>query len=459
MYKLNAIFTVKIAIVTSALLPVAYLIYMAIVHSVNVPSYDEWYYIPMFEKMFTGTLTFNDLWVTVNEHRLLVPKLILLLSVRLTHWNLDYLVALNIIFGVGAFLILVGFLVREKKIFPYQYSIYVLPLISLLFFSLVQYENWLWGLQTLIFINELAVLVGFYNLTGDKLTYKNLAFSFLAGLFATLSHLAGLLFWPVCFSIIIFNPKIHRSKKMRFALIWVFASVVVFIAYFVNYSNSLQTAQSLPTISSQRMQEILILFLAILGSPFELYNRNLQILLGSVGLAVFTAHYILGLEARKFTNFHLFLLAVASYGLISSVMTAVGRISYEPPYIPSRYSSFSILFWIAFVFLIFFLLTVKIHRAPFVRIVGIFFFVLMFFFSINGSKQGSIRAGLRSKRLKTALHGFLSSPFPENINQISTIYPRMNVKDGQYIVYLPHVVQKLDILSKYRLSFFYEYLK
>ena len=452
--KLEKIRVPEILSVVLTLVPLAYLIYMAIAHRVNVPSYDEWYYIPMFEKMFLGTLTFSDLWAPVNEHRLLIPKLLMLLSVRFTHWNLYYLLALSIIVGVGIFLILIRFLYREKKTFSHRYSIYILPLMSLLLFSLVQYENWLWGVQTLIFINELSVLVGFYYLTKGKVTYSTLTLASFAGFFASMSHLAGLLFWPLGFLILIFNQKIEWFEKKKFALAWLLLSILLFIVYFVDYFFALQEASSFPAITFQRLIEMLRLAMAILGSPLELSNKSLSSLFGFAGLVVFGILFFAAYKVRRFTSFLLFLLAMALYGITSSLMTAIGRISYEPPFVASRYSSFPVLFWVSFVILIFSLFTVKIDRASFLRTIGVFVLIFILLLSVSGSMQGTTRAGMRSKVMRQALVGFLSKPFPENMNRIATIYPRFKNDEGQYVVYLPHIMQKLDILSKYRLTFF-----
>ena len=452
--KLEKIRVPEILSVVLTLVPLAYLIYMAIAHSVNVPSYDEWYYIPMFEKMFLGTLTFSDLWAPVNEHRLLIPKLLMLLSVRFTHWNLYYLLALSIIVGVGIFLILIRFLYGEKKTFSHRYSIYILPLMSLLLFSLVQYENWLWGVQTLIFINELSVLVGFYYLTKGKVTYSTLTLASFAGFFASMSHLAGLLFWPLGFLILIFNQKIEWFEKKKFALAWLLLSILLFIVYFVDYFFALQEASSFPAITFQRLIEMLRLAMAILGSPLELSNKSLSSLFGFAGLVVFGILFFAAYKVRRITSFLLFLLAMALYGITSSLMTAIGRISYEPPFVASRYSSFPILFWVSFVILIFSLFTVKIDRASFLRTIGVFVLIFILLLSVSGSMQGTTRAGMRSKVMRQALVGFLSKPFPENMNRIATIYPRFKNDEGQYVVYLPHIMQKLDILSKYRLTFF-----
>src|SRR3989344_476679 len=98
-------------------LPIIYLIYIAAKYSVDIPSYDEWFFVPLFEKMFSGTLTLQDLWAQTNEHRLVVTKLLMLMFVKFTGWNLKYEIALSVILGIGILTAFIYFLKRESKQF------------------------------------------------------------------------------------------------------------------------------------------------------------------------------------------------------------------------------------------------------------------------------------------------------------------------------------------------------
>ena len=46
--------------------------------AVNVPFMDDWQFISLLEKAKYGTLTFQELWAPHDEHRLLLPRIIII---------------------------------------------------------------------------------------------------------------------------------------------------------------------------------------------------------------------------------------------------------------------------------------------------------------------------------------------------------------------------------------------
>jgi hypothetical protein len=65
------------------------ILYFWYVHAygVNVIFWDEWDVVPAIHNWYQHTLTFSMLWAQYNEHRMIIPKLLDLLSARLTHFN------------------------------------------------------------------------------------------------------------------------------------------------------------------------------------------------------------------------------------------------------------------------------------------------------------------------------------------------------------------------------------
>ena len=100
---MNRFLLTKIFILLFAILPIIYLIYILVKFSVDLPTWVEWYSVPLFEKMFSGSLTFYDLWSQHNEHRLVFPYLLTLALGQLTGWNLKYEIAFNLILGFNSF--------------------------------------------------------------------------------------------------------------------------------------------------------------------------------------------------------------------------------------------------------------------------------------------------------------------------------------------------------------------
>ena len=63
-------------------------------YSVNMIFDDQWTDIDLLRRSHNGTLTFSYLWAQHNEHRMLIPKLLVLVLGATTHLNIqteDYL--------------------------------------------------------------------------------------------------------------------------------------------------------------------------------------------------------------------------------------------------------------------------------------------------------------------------------------------------------------------------------
>src|SRR5262245_35820129 len=61
-----------------AAFPFLILIWAVARYSIDVPFLDQWDLVPLIDKMYQGQLTFHDLWMQFNEHRILFPKIIML---------------------------------------------------------------------------------------------------------------------------------------------------------------------------------------------------------------------------------------------------------------------------------------------------------------------------------------------------------------------------------------------
>src|ERR1051326_6119965 len=57
---------------------------------VDVPQYDEWDSVTLFEHLAKGSLTVGLLFKQVNEYRQFFPNVIFVALGKLTHWDLRY---------------------------------------------------------------------------------------------------------------------------------------------------------------------------------------------------------------------------------------------------------------------------------------------------------------------------------------------------------------------------------
>ena len=75
---------VKVALIVLGVLPALILLIDIRVFAVNVPFMDDWQFVPLLEKAKNGTLTFQELVAPHDEHRLLLPRIIIIGSMFAT---------------------------------------------------------------------------------------------------------------------------------------------------------------------------------------------------------------------------------------------------------------------------------------------------------------------------------------------------------------------------------------
>jgi hypothetical protein len=214
--------------------PLAFLIWVIVQYAVDVPYRDQWELVPLLDKTYHGELTFHDLWAQHNEHRILFPRIIMLALARSTGWNTHYELTVNVILALGIF-----------TVFVYQVKItgrklgaaglpWAIPAISLIVFSISQYQNWLWGWQLQMFLNLLAAMGGIVLLAQETFTWKRFALSALLGIVAMYSFATGVLFWPI--GLVILLVVTAGARQRRAAITgWVLLSVLTLGSFFYHY--------------------------------------------------------------------------------------------------------------------------------------------------------------------------------------------------------------------------------
>jgi len=129
-----------------ALVPIVCLIASVAIYKVDVPHWDQWCLVPYLDKYFSGTLTLRDLWAQHNEHRLLFPRIIMILLAAYTGWNISYELAVNILLAVGIFGTLAYYIKKlETQIDNFSAAL-AIPIVSVVVFSLSQWGKLVMGL-------------------------------------------------------------------------------------------------------------------------------------------------------------------------------------------------------------------------------------------------------------------------------------------------------------------------
>lgn len=334
---------------TLTFLPLIILTILILKYYVGVPFWDEWDFVGLLQRSYQGSLNFSDLLSFHNEHRPFFPRLILLGLAQLTGYSILPELIFNLIMAIGIFISLFYFFKMIFSTFKIKNYLQFVPVISLVVFSLTQWENWLWGWQVQIFLNLFAVISGLQILSLQKINSGNLLISIFLGIVATFSFANGLIYWII--GLFLLNFKKQNNKK-NILIFWSVFSIGIFILY----THLLSSPATMKENFSMRNIIMLAYYiLAFIGAPLISMNGVGACMAGLTGVILFL--YFIQISRKIF--FHklmLFLpiIALSSYSLMSAFLVSYGRYRLGIlQAISSRYISFSNLFWLSLLALLF----------------------------------------------------------------------------------------------------------
>jgi hypothetical protein len=311
-------------------------------HAVNVPISDDWSLVPLFAERDAGTLSLGDLVAQHFEHVPVIPRAADLFMAPLTKWDLRVEMYRN--FGV-ALATLAVIVVALRRSLRDARLVIASVLASLLVFSPVQYENWIWGWQLEWFLSNLAAITAFYALAFvvDRSPRRGIAIATLAAFVATFSLGQGLLVWPLGLAILVL-----RGRPWR---VWAGAAVVAWGLYFAGWHNPDELGSKTRSLDLPRQTADYVL--QYLGGALGTGNAVARIA-GVALLAAFAAAAVAVLRRRdgELLRRASTWLALGAYALGSAMLTAISRVD-ETVDVLSRYSVMGGLFALATVALVY----------------------------------------------------------------------------------------------------------
>ncbi len=126
--------------------------------AINVPMFDEWTWAPLVLAWHDGTLHLGDLWAQQQAHRSFMPSLVMLALAQLDGWNIRIEAFVSVLLALATQAVLFVLCSRAAAVMEGTRRATVFGLGSLLLFSLLQAENWLWGFQLSWFLVNLFVV-------------------------------------------------------------------------------------------------------------------------------------------------------------------------------------------------------------------------------------------------------------------------------------------------------------
>lgn len=336
----------RLACVLLAAAPFAILIAVTARYYFRYPWTDEWALVSLVEKASLGTLTWNDLWATYNNHRLLFPYLIMIPTILLTHWNSAYLVGFNIALSAAIFAVLLRLISRSLRTMGHPFPHIHIPIVALLVFSLNQSFNWLTGWEIQHYLAVASASTGLLLLSTPKLTAPRFVASVLLGIVAQYSIAYGTLFWFAGLPLLAVHLADAEDPKRGFLPTWCIAAVLA-TALFV-----LETR--LPTTGPLNPGRILIAIPIHIGANLAQFRPWAALPIGIAAL-LFTLWATIGLwRAQRVSRYALApFLSLIVFEIGSAALIGFGHANESYSIIQDcRFCTVSAPFWVSVLFLL-----------------------------------------------------------------------------------------------------------
>jgi len=309
-------------------------------YGVNVPFWDQWELVPLFEKYHQGTLTLLDLAALHNEHRVLFPRMIDLSLAVLTRWNIraELLVSLGIMLAAGALLLL---LIKREFGRESWVAAAVTFAVSGLFYSTIQWENWLWGWEVGWFLLVTMLITAVWALTNSAWSHsRSLAVAAMAAFVATYSLANGMLLWFVLL------PALFLLRySLALKALWGLIAVVSIGLYYLGYQ--VPPGAYPKTLALHHPLAFLQYALAYIGRPLGAGPFNSAIAGAGLIFVFVTSVGYLCWRRRTLVPLTPWL-TLALFSLISGGVTAFSRLGFGVEQaLSSRYATVSTLFVIS----------------------------------------------------------------------------------------------------------------
>jgi hypothetical protein len=403
------------------LLPLVFTFFIICKFGITVPYWDQWELVPLLEKMHNHTLTLADLWEQHNEHRIIFPEILMLLLAHLSNWNIFLELCTNIILATFIFLLILSILRSTSE----TTSFWLKMFISLMIFSVVQYENWYWGWQIQFFLSVLCTVVAIWAANKWQGKAYGLAVIILAAVLSSYSCSSGLMTWPAVLVVLLLQKK----WKWKHITILLLAGTATVLLYYHRYTKPAHHPSMLFFL--YRPLVFIRYVLVYLGASVAYFPKRAHIM--GIIILVLTSWAIFDIwrfDKQKLGKLAPWL-AFALYACLSACATALGRAGFGwKQAFSSRYTTISLFLPLSAVVL--FCNSVKINptmnkeklsKNLFFIVAIVSVFIALY---IGSCFRGLKNMKKRSRRINEAAF-CLSSPEIANEQYLERLYPDPNI--------------------------------
>lgn len=329
-------------------------------NSVNVPFWDDWAVGFFLSKVFSEfQLNLDTLIFQHNESRYAFPRLIFIALAYMNNRLWDVRSQMWVSFGLACLISINIFYLIKLTVKGSFIKLILLTIISnSLIFATIQYGNWLWGIQLIVFMPMVCITTCLIVIYSGINRITKLLLCITLCTISTYSYANGMLSWVIILPIFALSKSWkweNLLKEKWFYVAWFAAFITNLIVYFNDYKKPEGTPSFLYALT--HLDQTTKYFLSFLGSSLgwgtvnyvnwqnsSLVNHNaiigfLLIILFLGTFAYFFKHFQEPEVIYRMSGW----LTIGSYFVISALVTSLGRVGYglETSY-SVRYTSFSV---------------------------------------------------------------------------------------------------------------------
>lgn len=359
---------------------------------VNVPYWDQWEFVTIWQKFHQGTLGFADFWVQHNEHRIVIPRLVMFIMGIITNWNVKLELFISFVISLASFGLIIKLLV-STRVLGKNKGILVLVLMSFLFFSPIQSENWLWGWQIQWFLSVFGLILVVWSLYRDKMKAEYFILAVIGTILAAYSLGNG--FLSVGMGIVL----LLLQNKRRSALVYTLISVPIIGLLYIGYRSPEHSSSIKYILLNLRVfTDYVLTYLGGSISP----TIELSKYVGLTLLVMLVSAIIVIYKQKTSVNRIYPWIALALYVVTSAVLTGLARISYGgvAQAYSSRYTTISVLFVISVVVIIYIAIYSTTNKSVFEQYSLSVFALILFSLTILNYQKGVNEIRLTNKHLQ-----------------------------------------------------------
>jgi hypothetical protein len=313
-------------------------------YGVDVPVGDQWGMSLVFDDQAAGQVTLTTLLRQANESRPAFPKLIWLGLVATGRWNshAEMFVTQAVLIGLSVALASICWQTLDGSVRKYVW----LGATALLF-TWAQWDNFFWGVQSIVYFPGACLTAGLALIGGvsRRRWWLAVALCVVFGTVSTFSYANGMVIWPLFLvALACASGWLRRERAIAVAVV-AFATLLNLWLYFHDYVKPGVHPSFL--IAFEKPIEFLQAFLAYCGSPLAVEPRRFPsaIAVGAVASLLTAWGLVYTLKARRDHDFFrraLPWVLLAAYGFGTGVVTTLGRLGFGPEYLLApRYVAFS----------------------------------------------------------------------------------------------------------------------